>query len=32
VVVIIVDSIDGTTFDTMIKAANTILATVKFDQ
>jgi len=32
VVVIFVDSIDGTTFDTMTKAADTILATVKFDK
>ncbi|MEO8570963.1 MAG: hypothetical protein ABI553_04615 [Chloroflexota bacterium] len=32
VVAIFVDSLDGTTFDTMTKAADTILATVRFDQ
>jgi hypothetical protein len=32
VIAIFVDSLDGTTFDTMTAAADTILATVKFDK
>ena len=32
VVLIFVDSLDGTTFDSLTKAADTILKTVKFDQ
>jgi hypothetical protein len=32
VVLIFVDSLDGTTFDTLTKRADTILATVKFDR
>ena len=32
VIAIFVDSLDGTTFETLTKAADTILATVKFDQ
>jgi hypothetical protein len=32
VVLIFVDSLDGTTFDSLTAAADTILATVKFDQ
>ena len=31
-VLIIVDSLDGTTFDSLTAAADTILASVKFDQ
>ena len=32
VVLVFVDSLDGTTFDSLTKAADTILKTVKFDQ
>jgi hypothetical protein len=32
VVLIFVDSLDGTTFDALAKRADTILATVKFDK
>jgi hypothetical protein len=31
VIAIFVDSLDGTTYDSLIKTADTILATVKFD-
>jgi hypothetical protein len=32
VVLVFVDSFDGTTFDALTKRADTILATVKFDK